>query len=302
MKKFLFKTTLFFCLLIGIDRGAGIGFSYMVAHAKGGDNGRNNYICNQADEDVLVFGSSRAIHHYNPKIISDSLGMTCYNCGQDGNGSILNYGRLQLIYRRYCPKMVIYDVMPKYDLLAGEDNHRFLGWLRAYYDRPGIADIFEHIDSTEKYKMQSYMYRYNTKFIQIVSDYISPKKQDEYQGFRPLDKDMDSMKITTNSKNTKIQEFDDVKIDYLKRFIELSSNHEVKVVVVISPIYMGMDVKELRPIVEYCNKKDVLLIDYSNHPKYLHNNRYFCDGGHMNAKGADEFSKDLTKEIKLKVK
>jgi len=288
--------------LIVIDGGAGIVFSYMVAHAKGGDNGRNNYICDQADEDVLVFGSSRAIHHYNPKIIADSLGMTCYNCGQDGNGSILNYGRLQLIYQRYCPQIIIYDVMPKYDLLAGEDNRRFLGWLRAYYNRPGIADIFKDIDSTEKYKMLSYMYRYNTKFIQIVSDYISPKWCEEYQGYRPLNKEMDIMKIRTNGKNTKILEFDEVKTGYLKRFIELSLSHDVKVVVVISPIYMGMDVKELSPIVEYCNENDVLLIDYSNHPKYLYNNQYFCDGGHMNAKGADEFSKDLTKEIKLKIK
>ena len=28
------------------------------------------------NEDILIFGSSRALHHYNPQIIEDSLGMT----------------------------------------------------------------------------------------------------------------------------------------------------------------------------------------------------------------------------------
>lgn len=297
MRRFLLKTILFFILLVVIDVIVGRALSYMVAHANGGDNGRNNYICNQTHEDVLVFGSSRAIHHYNPKVISASLGMSCYNCGQDGNGAILSYGRLQLILQRYSPKMVIYDVMPKYDLLKGEDNHRFLGWLRAYYDKPGIEEIFEDVDVTEKYKMMCQMYRYNTKFIQVISDFFHPVHNSDYQGFRPLNKEMDMMKVTSMGKGHK-PIYDEVKIGYLERFMSLALANGVKVIVCVSPIYNGMDATELSPIVEYCKANDVLLMDYSNHPKYLHNNRYFCDGGHMNAIGANEFSKDLAKELK----
>lgn len=296
MVKFLIKTVLFLLLLFIIDCVAGKTFTYMVAHAKGGDNGRNNYICNQVNADILVFGSSRAIHHYNPKIISDSLGMTCYNCGQDGNGSILNFGRLQMIFQRYHPKMIIYDVMPKYDLLEGEDNHRFLGWLRAYYDRSGVTEIFEDIDSTEKYKMLCQMYRYNSKFIQITSDFLHPIQSLGYQGFRPLNKNMDMMKVAT-SDNAIAVKYDSMKIDYLKRFISTAINGDVTVVVAVSPMYNGMGKVSLKPIEEYCKQKAIRYVDYSCHPKYLHNNRYFCDGGHMNLRGADEFSKDMVKEI-----
>ena len=82
MKKFLFRIVLFFALILVVDVVVGKVFAYMVDNAKGGDNGRNNYICNTVNADVLVFGSSRAFHHYNPIIIEDYLGKSCYNCGQ----------------------------------------------------------------------------------------------------------------------------------------------------------------------------------------------------------------------------
>lgn len=155
MKRFFVKIIIFGVLVLAIDMAVGLIFPMLVSNAKGGDNKRNNYICNDTKEDILVFGSSRAIHHYNPEMISDSTGMTCYNCGQDGNGIILNHARLKIITERYAPKYIIYDVTPGFDLLAGDDNHKYLGMLRAYYDRNGIPGIFESVDQTEKYKMQS---------------------------------------------------------------------------------------------------------------------------------------------------
>lgn len=104
------KVLLFAVLILGIDVAVGGTLSHMVSQTKGGENGRNNYICDEVNADILIFGSSWAIHHYNPVILSDSLGMTCYNCGMDGNGIILNYGRYQMICQRYLPKVIITDV------------------------------------------------------------------------------------------------------------------------------------------------------------------------------------------------
>ena len=119
MKKFLIKTVLFFIIIAIIDVLSGKLFTCLVEHTKGGDNWRNNYICDGVNDDILIFGSSRALHHYNPVIISDSLNLSCYNCGQDGNGAILNEARYQLILQRHRPKVLIYDVIPGFDLLVG---------------------------------------------------------------------------------------------------------------------------------------------------------------------------------------
>lgn len=293
MKKFLFGTFLFFALVFVADVVAGKILAYMVDNAKGGDNGRNNFICNTVNADILVFGSSRAIHHYNPLIIEKSFGKSCYNCGQDGNGVILNYGRYQLICQRYTPQLVIYDVMSGYDLLAGDDNHKYLNWLKAYYDRKGISEVFESVDPTEKYKMQSGMYRYNSNFIQIVSDFIRPLQTEGINGFRPINIESDTMKFRKTEEKASNIVFDSLKIAYINKMIDESPN--TKFIFVVSPIWYGLDSDQLRPIKEICIQRNLLFIDFSNNPKYVHNNYYFNDGSHMNARGADEFTRDLMK-------
>ena len=49
-----------------------------------------------------------------------------------------------------------------------------------------------------------------------------------------------------------------------------------------------------------CKERNIPFIDFSNNPKYVHNNAYFADDGHLNARGADEFTKDLIKELREK--
>ena len=296
MKKYIIKIAVFFLLVTIVDLIVGKTFQYLVDHARGGNNGRNNYICNETNQDILIFGSSRAIHHYNPLILSDSLGLSCYNCGQDGNGSILNYGRYQLIYQRYHPQIIIYDIIPDFDLLTGDDNHKYLGWLRAYYDKMGIPEVFESVDPTEKYKMKSQMYRYNSKFIEIVSDYIHPLQSDGILGFRPFNETIDTMKIAKNPVKKANYSFDTLKISYLEKMIDKSK--DTKIIFAVSPHLIGMDTLQFQPIIDICKKKDILFIDFSNNPKYVHHNEFFKDGSHLNSKGADEFTRDFIQEMK----
>lgn len=299
MKKYLVQIVVFFALAFAIDVVAGKVFAYMVENAKGGTNGRNNTLCGKVDADILVFGSSRAAHHYNSIILADSLGKSCYNCGQDGNGSILNYARYQLICQRYHPKVVIYDVIASFDLLVGEDNHKYLKWLKAYYDKKGIPEVFEAVDSTEKYKMQSQMYRYNTNFIQIVSDFIHPLQDADINGFLPVNKEMDTMKVSGEKKSKQDFEFDLLKITYLNKMLDGSP--ESKFVFVFSPIWYGLDSigrAQLKPVMDICQQRNIPFIDFSNDPKFVHNNEYFYDGVHLNARGADEFTRDLVKYLR----
>lgn len=60
---------------------------------------------------VNTFAAVFNKNHYVPRVISDSLGMTCFNAGEDGNCIILAYGYLQMIMKRHVPKLVIYEIM-----------------------------------------------------------------------------------------------------------------------------------------------------------------------------------------------
>ena len=295
MKRFLVKVLFYLSIIYIIDCLSGILFPYLVKNAQGGDNGRNNYICDLTNEDILIFGSSRAIHHYNPRIISDSTKLSCYNCGQDGCGIILNYARLKLIKQRYSPRVIIYDIIPKFDIYEGIDNHQYLTWLKAYYDRDGIAEVFDDVDTTESIKMLSNLYRYNSKFIQILSDYFKPLQSTGINGYRPLIGNLENIPINRDENDNQF-DIDTLKIKYFRSFI--NDSKESKVFFVVSPIYNGFDSVQFEPIRMLCKECGIPFINFGNHPKYFHNPNYFKDSGHLNSKGADEFSKDIIRELK----
>lgn len=295
MKKFIFKIIIIFTIVAIFDYFFGVVMGHVVNNINVGGQGRDNYICNVAEEDILVFGSSRAVHHYNSTILEDSLGMSCYNCGEEANGFILSYGRLLMALERHCPKVIIQDITAEFDLHKN-DNHKYLGWLKTRYERAGVSEIFDAIDKTESYKMKSQMYRYNSKFLQNIFVYLTSVSTDMgIKGYRPINEPFDSMKIVKTEKPDD-KEIDSLKIEFIHRYLELAQNS--KIYFVVSPIWYGMDLEEIAPIAQICRERNIPLFDFSNNPKYVHNDEYFKDGTHLNAFGADEFTKDLIKEIK----
>ena len=299
MKRFVIRLLVFLAIMFVLDRGFGLAMKYFQEHAKGGYVGHHNYILHQANEDILIFGSSRAIHHYNPQIIEDSLGMSCYNCGQDGNGIVLFYGWWQMIKERYKPKMIIYDISPGFDLLIGEDNSKYLGWLRSEYDHEGIQKVFEDIDPTEKYKMMSMMYRYNSKFLQIITDYIHPLFNISPNGYLPLEGEMDKMKIKEESEEKEPSyAFDSQKLTYIETFVKETKDRDIKLIFFVSPIWYGMNETVFDPLKEMCKRHGCAFFDFSNEKDFVHNKKMFKDGSHLNTKGADYFTNDICPRLK----
>lgn len=292
MKKFFLQIGLFALIVVFADVLIGHGLEYIVSHIQIGGQGRDNYIANKANEDILVFGSSRAVHHYNATMMMDSLGLSCYNCGDDGSGIILSYGRLSMIKDRHQPRIIIQDVTPSFDLIEN-DNHKYLGWLKAHYNKECVHPIFDDVDKTEKYKMMSYLYRYNSRFLQnLITFFMGIANDEGVRGFRPMKGKIDKMKLREIDELIKDSYvFDSLKLSYIDKFINLVGKAEL--VFVVSPIWYGMDPRQLEPMKEICRKRGIEFIDFSNDPKYVHNDILFKDGTHLNANGADEFTKDL---------
>ena len=300
MKKFISKVCLFFLVIVVVDIAFGFAMGEITKRIDIGGAGRNNYICNKVTDDVLVFGSSRAEHHYNAQMLTDSLGIPCYNCGEGGCGIILAYGRLLMLLERYKPKTIIYEVTPSFDFHDGKDNHKYLGRLKQYYDRPGVDSIFWSVDPMERYKMMSGMYRHNSSFLQNLIVYLTRKSADTgIRGFRPYDVEMDTMKIRKDYiayDSRKGYVYDSLKIQYFNKFLDKAK--DANLVFVMSPLWYEQDTLVLNPIKEICRERNLPLINFANHPKYVHNNEYFKDGTHLNARGADEFTRDLVVELK----
>ena len=294
MKRFVIRLFVFLAIMFVLDRVFGVAMKYIQDHAKGGDIAHHNYILQESNEDILIFGSSRALHHYNPQIIKDSLNLSCYNCGQSGNGIILFWGWWQIIKERYKPKMIVYDISPNFDYYQIEDNHKYIGWLRNEYDHKYIKKIFEDVDPMERYKQISFMYRYNSKFLQCLTDYIHPLFQLRPDGYESLGGEMDRMKIKVDNKLDEVNySIDKLKISYLNKFVDDCEKSGVKLIFVASPSWYGSKGENYEPIKNICSLYNLRFVDYSNGKGFVHNNKLFKDGNHLNSYGADEFTKDL---------
>lgn len=294
MKEFLLKIALFFFIIAGIDFLMGICFDYMASKSTLTDFGRDNHICNTGTEDLLVFGSSRALHHYNTGMMTDSLGIACYNCGEDGQGIILNYGRLQMLKQRHEPKVIIYDLEPNYDVNTC-DNHQFIKWLKPHCNRKGVMDIIASVDSTERFKLLSRLYRYNTEFLTLLTAMKHVGEQEKGTGYNPLSGTLNEAK--KNAKHTPASyESDSLKLHYLEAMIQTFD--DATILFVVSPAWNGKDMKSLEPAKRLCDKYKISFIDYSNSPKYVHQDKYYTDVVHLNNRGADEFTKDIITILK----
>lgn len=283
---------------LGADFLVGKLFDRLVSTARGGDTAKHHYINCITTDSVLIFGSSRAAHHYDAPLLADSLATTVYNCGIDGQGAILNYMMLNNIIRRgHHPALIIYEITPDFDYLTkrrGADNPDFLAHMRPFYALPGIKEVFADVAPSERLKMMLNTYRYNHRFVQIASDNVRPK-QSHQLGYAPL-----SGQITTEFKNDTLhRDIDTVKIKYLTAFIDLCAEARVPLVLVLSPFYHPVDSRAmLAPVSDMIAAKGVTLLDFYSHPDFLQRDSLFTDPSHLNSTGATHFTRLLIPSIK----
>lgn len=288
MKKYLIKIILFFVAVVVVDILFGVACQYMNDHSKGGGVKSRYYVCKESTEDVLVFGSSRAKHHYVPDIIEDSLGMTCYNTGEDGNGIILCYGFLKMITARYSPKLIIYDVTG-FDMYE-DDNMKYLDLMKPYYYEKGIDSIFWSVEPKTRVMMLSNLYRYNTTCLRVIGNYIHPMTNYP-KGYSPLHKIMD---YEPENKEETIKAIDTLKIHYFEKFIRLSQNKGIYLICCVSPSYAApSDDSKFESIKQLCMQCQVPFLYYGAEPVITKNKAFFQDRNHMNDEGARLYTSSL---------
>src|SRR5690606_35643039 len=108
----IIKTALLAVVLILSDRIIGLGLEHLFYRQTHGDDYTTLYALEKAKDDILVFGTSRASHHYNAKIIEEETGMACFNAGRDEMEIPYTEALLKAIVARHRPKMVILDIGP----------------------------------------------------------------------------------------------------------------------------------------------------------------------------------------------
>lgn len=297
MKKFVIKALFLAAIILCIDSLFGAAMQQILYHTEKGDWGRNNYITNELKSDIIILGSSRAIHHYDPKIFSDSLGLSCYNCGEDGMGILLMYARYKHICERQIPKLVIYEFLPGFDY-EKEDNSRYLRFLRPLPHYSITDSIIYNVSPLEKYKLISRLYAYNSFFIDIIAQRYSKSTSiaKDYT-YAPLNGEMN---YQPNWVKEGIDEpkADSLKLEYMEKLIHDCKENGTQLIFVTSPIYLGLWNTSFDWLNQVCEENNIAYYNHFLDTIYYEKPHLFTDSYHLNKRGAESFSQLLSQEIK----
>ncbi len=94
---------------------------------------------------------------------------------------------------------------------------------------------------------------------------------------------------------------------YFEKILQLCRNHNVNVILLRAPVTKEyfQDVSSRIPVEEIYERIEKIYARYPNvikvldyHDLYFDHPEYFFDGDHLNPKGAEEFTKELRKELK----
>ncbi len=198
-----------------------------------------------------------------------------------------------MVEERYHPKVLVYDVLFRMDLLEG-DNHTYLGELRYFYDYADVDSIFWNVDKTERFKMMSKMYRFNSMLPQLITDNLHPL-HDLAKGYEPHDWRMTYEPSIDDGDEDYI--CDSLKLYYLERLIK-DCEGKTTLIFTVSPCYKRTSDTVLKPIQTLCDKYGVPLISHFTDSAFNFKKEYFYDSYHLNSTGATEYSKIVAGEIR----
>jgi len=251
-----------------------------------------------ANEEILIFGSSRALHHYNPQIIWNSLGMTCYNSGSGGQNVYFHLALLKSALERYTPKIVILELMYiDFEQTPPEWDTEKLGVLLPFARiSDACMDAVLLKGYWEQVKLQSRIYPYNSLPYKMLRNNILPYHNYK-DGFIPLNRTYNGdLKLKTSNN----QYVDKDKMAALNQFVELCQVNKIELFVFVSPHYALNEKREsvYKEVSEQLHEKHNLTVqNLESHQLFLEHPDYFTDPFHLNSKGADIYSLLIVKKL-----
>lgn len=297
---FLGKLLIFIGIVFLLDLGIGWILQHYYFTINHEDSFRANYVLKQTKAEILIFGSSRANHHYNVPLISEKLNQSCYNAGRDGSFIFYHYAILKGVLKRYKPKVIILDLCPE-DLYQTPLSYDRIAALLPYYSSyPELRNIIELKSRFEKYKLLSRIYPFNSQIVRIITGNIDihNRRKDELtsMGYVPIAKTW-KQPIAEGAENSDI---DPVKLRFLKSFISECKQADIRLLIFISPIFVKENhvMKYINCIQETTSRNGIPFWNYSQDEYFLQNPELFADPAHLNNAGANRYTSEVINKLK----
>jgi hypothetical protein len=270
----------------------------------------NRMVQGRIDADILISGSSRALNHFDPRVISDITGRTSFNIGVNGSQTDMQAAVFETYLRHNQAPAVLVQSLDSFTFVTSRHGLWFPAQYFPYLDEPPLYDALRHINPEVWKSRYIPLYGYAaedlnfTWWLGLRGLFGWNPPEDRFEGFQPRyaswSEDFDRFRrLNPNGVHFDIEP-DGIRA--LEELLRLAREHGSRVVLVYSPVYTEMQRLEQ-------NRDEVFdlfrtigarygadLWDYSDSPISSRRD-YFVNSEHLNAAGAQAFSHDLASRL-----
>ena len=295
MKKIIVFVGIILAIVLGADLLIGAVTKSAIVNVK--DVGVNQTNTVQAlfkrKADLLILGPSTANHHFDCQILKDSLGMTCYNAGRDGQNIIYNAMVLDAFLTRCTPKMVVVDVtissLSDVWMSALNDFNCYYGVLKP------VDDILDSIGTPiDKIKRLSGIYRYNKTWEWLLNAKMA-KEVADLDGYRPMPVNADTHFASSEQRSQ--FKIDQKCLHYLNHIIQACQENDIRLILTHSPSLVNDKGNFVPEVKAYAAKKGLEFYNWNGDTTYTNHPELFYDMTHLNQEGAKVFTKEFLKVL-----
>ena len=289
-----------------MDQVIGYILRQLYFNQKAGPNQALTFAFRECNSEIVIFGASQAQHNYDPRIISNSLKMNCYNAGQDGGHSILlQYAQIKELTERYSPKIIILEFHPNNIVRYQGDYDRLQILLPYYSDYPELHQLIQLRSPYEKIKLLSAIYPFNSNIINIIrfNTITHASRRQDFNGYIPLKGRMNNEKVNINNQVGTSEIADTNMVIALKNIIRLCHNKHISLFIISSPIYhrtneLGNSSSVAKLTLDILKRNQVHYLDFTFDSSFTGHLALFKDKMHLNEQGAKVFTSKLVLKLK----
>lgn len=299
---FVFLALIIFCVHYLIQFG--------MRSIKTGEFGvTNQIVTGSINAEIVISGSSRALNHYDPRIIQEITGFSSFNIGRNGSQTDMQVAILKTyLQHNKVPKLVIHNLDSFSFVITREiyDPAQYLPYLNEKPIYAAVAKITPHAWKWRRlplygYAVEDMRFTWLLGLRQLMG--LHPK-DDQFLGYQPRytawSGDFEEFRRSNPSGVRFEIEADGVRD--LEEIAIVCRRHHIPLLLVYSPVYFEMrEIEANRNEItakfqEVANSYSVPIWDYSESP-ICRDRAHFYNSQHLNAGGAALFSRDLAERL-----
>lgn len=275
----------------------------------GGFGVSNRFMSGQVNANVVISGSSRALAHYDPRVIQDVTGRTAFNLGRNGSQTDMQLAVLRAYLKRnQKPEVVLHNLDAFTFVTTREvyDPAQYVPYLYEPELYQALRGINPDIWKTKYLPLYGYVVddmRFNW-MLGIKGLLGRFPREDHFLGFNPRDKAWsdDFERYRADHPDGVTMPLEPAGERALEELTNVCVEKKIRLILVYSPEYGEMQAltknrqEVFQRFREMAGRLEVEFWDFSGWEHSL-DRKYFQNSQHLNATGARVFTQELASRL-----